>query len=66
MAMDSGGVSNEVTGIPTKEPAFGLDALWIDESVREEAENAGYTVVDPPSVLATHLAGSLRIMHMSY
>ena len=60
MAMDSGGVTNEVTGIPTKEPAFGLDALWIDESVREEAENAGYTVVDPPSVLATHLTEIIK------
>ncbi|NLY11481.1 MAG: flagellar biosynthesis protein FlhA [Firmicutes bacterium] len=60
MAMDSGGVTNEVTGIPTKEPAFGLDALWIDEGVREEAENAGYTVVDPPSVLATHLTEIIK------
>ncbi len=55
LAMDSGGVSQQVNGTPTKEPAFGLDALWIDDSIREQAENAGYTVVDPPSVLATHL-----------
>ncbi len=44
-----------ITGIETVEPAFGLPALWIDESMKEQAEFAGYTVVDPPSVVATHL-----------
>ena len=45
----------EIPGIATTEPAFGLPALWITEDKREQAEWAGYTVVDAPSVLATHL-----------
>ncbi len=60
LAMDSGGVTQKVHGIPTTEPAFGLDALWIEDGEREAAENAGYTVVDPPSVLATHLTEVIR------
>ncbi len=60
LAMDSGGVTEAVSGIPTKEPAFGLDALWVDEETRDKAELAGYTVVDPPSVLATHLTEIIR------
>ena len=60
LAMDSGGVTEPVNGIPTKEPAFGLDALWIDAQTRERAELVGYTVVDPPSVLATHLTQVLK------
>ncbi|NLL08502.1 MAG: flagellar biosynthesis protein FlhA, partial [Firmicutes bacterium] len=55
LAMDAGGVTEEVSGIPTTEPAFGLKALWVDSAARERAEYAGYTVVDPPAVLATHL-----------
>ena len=49
-----------MAGIPTKEPAFGLPALWISEDQREKAELAGYTVVDSPSVLATHLTEVIR------
>ncbi len=60
LAMDAGGVGEIVSGIPTKEPAFGLDALWVDDSQRERAEYAGYTVVDPPAVLATHLTEIIR------
>ncbi len=60
LAMDAGGVTEIVSGIPTKEPAFGLDALWVDSSQRERAEYAGYTVVDPPAVLATHLTELIR------
>ncbi|MGE5580940.1 MAG: flagellar biosynthesis protein FlhA [Bacillota bacterium] len=60
LAMDSGIVSQPVEGIPTTEPAFGLPALWITESQRDEAEIAGYTVVDPPSVLATHLTEIIK------
>lgn len=60
LAMDAGGVTETVPGIPTKEPAFGLDALWVDESNREQAEYGGYTVVDPPAVLATHLTEIIR------
>jgi flagellar biosynthesis protein FlhA len=60
LAMDSGIVSTPIEGIPTTEPAFGLPALWINESQRDEAEIAGYTVVDPPSVLATHLTEIIK------
>jgi flagellar biosynthesis protein FlhA len=60
LAMDPGNVLNPVDGTPTKEPAFGLDALWISASVRDEAELAGYTVVDLPTVIATHLTEVVR------
>ena len=60
LAMDAGEVLTPVDGIPTTEPAFGLSALWIPEKDREEAELAGYTTVDPPSVLATHLTEILK------
>jgi flagellar biosynthesis protein FlhA len=60
LAMDAGTVTEKVTGIPTKEPAFGLPALWISEEQREKAELSGYTVVDSPSVLATHLTEIIR------
>jgi len=54
------GGDGSLPGIPTKEPAFGLPAVWISETVREMAELAGYTVVDPPSVLATHITEFLK------
>jgi flagellar biosynthesis protein FlhA len=60
LAMDPGNVSRRVKGIPTKEPAFGLDALWIAKGQKEEAELAGYTVVDLPTVMATHLTEIIR------
>lgn len=60
LAMDPGIVAQPVEGIPTTEPAFGLPALWITEAQRDEAEIAGYTVVDPPSVLATHLTEVIK------
>lgn len=60
LAMDPGNISYPVAGTPTKEPAFGLDALWISPSTREEAENAGYTVVDLPTVMATHITEIVR------
>ncbi|MBO2518941.1 flagellar biosynthesis protein FlhA [Limnochorda pilosa] len=60
LAMAAGEVSETIEGIPTKEPAFGLPALWIPASRREEAEAAGYTVVDPTSVVATHLSEVIR------
>lgn len=56
MAMDSGLVSEEMDGIKTKEPAFGLDAIWIDGSRKEEAITKGYTVVDPSTVISTHIS----------
>ncbi len=60
LAMDSGQVTQKINGVSTKEPAFGLDAIWIDEQDREKAELAGYTVVDPPSILATHLTEIIK------
>lgn len=56
MAMDSGLASEPLPGRRTREPAFGLEAVWIEEGLRQRAESLNYTVVDPTSVLATHLA----------
>ncbi|MBM7564627.1 flagellar biosynthesis protein FlhA [Paenibacillus sacheonensis] len=55
LAMSPGFDDDSIVGIETVEPAFGLPAMWIDESTKERAELTGYTVVDPPSVVATHL-----------
>ena len=60
MAMNPGYVEDEITGIPTFEPAFHLEAMWITESQRERAESLGYTVVDPPSIIATHLTEIIK------
>ena len=60
MAMNPGYVEDEITGIPTYEPAFHLEAMWITESQRERAESLGYTVVDPPSIIATHLTEIIK------
>ncbi len=60
LAMDPGGGIPDLAGERTIEPAFGLPALWIDPSLREEAVFRGCTVVDPPSVLATHLTEIVR------
>ena len=60
MAMNPGSVEEEITGIPTFEPSFHLPAIWITESQRERAESYGYTVVDPPSIIATHLTEVIR------
>lgn len=60
MAMNPGYVEEEITGIPTLEPSFQLPAIWITESQRERAETLGYTVVDPPSIIATHLMEIIR------
>lgn len=60
LAMDSGTAKREIEGIPTMEPAFQLPALWISEEKRDEAQLAGYTVVDPSTVVATHLTEVLR------
>ncbi len=56
LAMDSGMVMGEIQGEPTKEPAFGLDALWIDPALKEDAIINGYTVVDPATVISTHMS----------
>lgn len=60
MAMNPGYVEEEITGIPTFEPSFHLPAIWITEGQRERAETMGYTVVDPPSIIATHLTEIIR------
>jgi flagellar biosynthesis protein FlhA len=60
LAMDPGNVSEPIAGIPTKEPAFGLDALWITPRQKDDATFAGYTVVDLSTVIATHLTELVR------
>ncbi|WP_078595608.1 flagellar biosynthesis protein FlhA [Evansella clarkii] len=60
MAMSPGVDDENITGIETVEPAFGLPALWISEELKEQAEMAGYTVVDPPSVVSTHLTEVIK------
>ncbi len=60
MAMDPGTVTETIKGIPTTEPAFGLPALWITEDKREQAQIAGYTVVDCTTVMATHISEIIK------
>lgn len=60
MAMNPGYVEEEITGIPTFEPSYHLPAIWITEGQRERAESYGYTVVDPPSIIATHLTEVIK------
>ncbi|WP_139998373.1 flagellar biosynthesis protein FlhA [Paenibacillus paridis] len=60
LAMSPGFEDDSVVGIETTEPAFGLPAIWIDEQMKERAELSGYTVVDPPSVVATHLTEIIK------
>ena len=56
LAINPGRVFGSVQGIATKDPAFGMDAVWIEPSAREHAQTLGYTVVDPSTVIATHLS----------
>ena len=60
LAMNPGMVEEEIDGIKTTEPAFGLPATWISEGQRDRAEMLGYTVVDPPSIIATHLTEVIK------
>ncbi|NLG18282.1 MAG: flagellar biosynthesis protein FlhA [Fibrobacter sp.] len=60
LAMDPGTAAKKIRGIPTVEPAFGLPAIWITESQKEDAELSGYTVVELPAVLATHLTEVIK------
>ncbi|HWH18898.1 MAG TPA: flagellar biosynthesis protein FlhA, partial [Solirubrobacterales bacterium] len=60
LAMDSGEAAGVLPGVPTTEPAFGLPATWVPDAARPEAEALGYTVVDPESVVATHLTETIR------
>lgn len=60
LAMDPGSVTAPLNGIATKEPAFGLDAIWIPDGEKERAQFSGYTVVDLPTVIVTHITELLR------
>lgn len=60
LAMNPGTATAPIDGIPTTEPAFNLPALWISDSARAEAEMSGYTVIDPTSVIATHLTEIIK------
>src|SRR4051794_2777103 len=60
LALDPGDAVGQLQGVPTTEPAFGLPALWIADASRAEAEALGYTVVDPESVIVTHLTETIR------
>ncbi len=60
LALDPGGALGALDGIPGKDPAFGLDAVWIQPHQRAHAESIGYTVVDPATVVATHLSHLIR------
>src|SRR5204862_298510 len=61
LALDPGDAVGQLQGVPTTEPAFGLPALWIADGARAEAEALGYTVVDPESVIVTHLTETIRV-----
>ena len=60
MCMDTGSVIKPLKGERTKDPAFGMDAIWLPEDQRAEAEEAGYVVVDPPTIIATHITELIR------
>ena len=60
LAINSNDVSEDISGVETVEPAFGLPARWISEAEREKAELLGFTLIDPPSVIATHLTEVIR------
>lgn len=60
MCMDTGTVTEHLQGEKTKDPAFGMDAIWLPEEQRAEAENVGYVVVDPPTIISTHITEIIR------
>jgi flagellar biosynthesis protein FlhA len=60
MCMDTGNVIEKITGEKTTDPAFGVPAIWVSEDQRTDAEKAGYAVVDPPTIIATHLTEIIR------
>jgi flagellar biosynthesis protein FlhA len=61
LAVNSGAILYTVPGTPTKDPVFNLDALWIEDGLREQAERAGYTVIEPSAVISTHLAEVVKV-----
>jgi flagellar biosynthesis protein FlhA len=60
LAINPGGISSELKGIKTEDPAFGLDAYWVEPGAKQHAQTLGYTVVDPSTVVATHLSELLK------
>ena len=60
MCMNTGPVTEVLKGEPTKDPAFGMPAIWLPEDQRSDAEQAGYTVVDAPTIIATHLTEIIK------
>ena len=60
LCINPGTITAEMEGEKTVDPAFGLPAIWVEQGKRDEAERAGYTVVDPPSIIATHLTEIIR------
>ncbi|MBQ8013111.1 MAG: FHIPEP family type III secretion protein [Treponema sp.] len=60
MCMNTGAVTEEIKGEPTFDPAFNVPAIWVNEDQRDEAERAGYAVVDPPTIIATHITEIIR------
>jgi len=60
MCMNTGNVVEEIKGEATKDPAFGVPAVWLNEDQRDDAERAGYVIVDPPTIIATHLTEIIR------
>ena len=60
MCMNTGAVTHEISGEPTVEPAFGLPALWVSRDNREKAEQAGYAIIDSPTIIATHLTEMIK------
>ena len=60
LGINPGGVSEEIPGERTVDPTFGLPAVWISEENRDRAERSGYTVVDPPAIIATHLTEVIK------
>jgi len=60
LAMDSGLATDDIQGIATKEPAFGLEAIWIDADIKDEAIMKGYTVIDPATVISTHMSELIK------
>lgn len=60
MCLDTGAVTEVLDGEKTKDPAFGMDAIWLPEDRRNEAEGAGYVIVDPPTIISTHITEIIR------
>jgi flagellar biosynthesis protein FlhA len=60
LAVNSGAILHAIAGTPTKDPVFGLDALWIDAGTQEAARRAGYTVIEPSAVISTHLSEVIK------